>query len=482
MKSVMTYHGRTKRNVIVAVAATLMMLAVSALAQLAPKKPLYTLPGGRHGGIGGYNLVTDSAGNLYGTTWAGGNNSSSCEVYTGVPGCGVVFKLSRGAHGTWEETVLYTFSGGADGAVPANGVILDAAGNLYGTTLFGGDKKPANCQAVSIYPAGCGVVFELSPPQSGGSWTESVLYRFSGGADGSEPFDRLIFDSSGNLYGTTSIGGNNDGCGPPPYGCGVVFELTPSGAAGQWTESVLYTFSGGSDGGFPFTGVTFDTHGNLYGVAESGGDTSVSCNGNTGCGVVFKLTPASSAPWKERVLYAFTGGADGAGPFMYVILDSAGNVYGTTVTGGNTTGSLCTGNRDPGCGVVFELSPPQSGGSWTETVLYTFCSLENCIDGRFSGQPLVFDPAGNLYGVAYNGGHFFAGVVFKLAPTSAGPWTQSILHTFTGGTDGGGPSGNLLLDPAGSLIGVTYFGGNDSECTGNTGGAPGCGVVFEIHQ
>jgi len=466
----------TARNLFGALAAMLIMLAVPALAQLASERPLYTFPGGRHGAIGGNNLVADSAGNIYGTTWAGGNNSTSCEVYTGLTGCGVVFKLTRGPHGTWEQTVLYTFTGGPDGAVPANGVILDSSGNLYGTTLFGGDKKPANCQAVGIYPAGCGVVFELTPSTSG-PWTESVLYRFTGGADGSEPFDRLIFGSSGNLYGTTSIGGN-DSCSPP-YGCGVVFKLTP-GAGGQWSETVLYTFGNGSDGGFPFTGVTLDAQGNLYGVAEGGGDTSVTCNGNPGCGVVFKLTPAQSPPWPESVLYAFAGGADGADPFMYVVLDSAGNVYGTTGAGGNTTGSLCIGNGDSGCGVVFELSPPQSGGNWTETVLYTFCSLENCIDGRFSGEPLVFDPAGNLYGVAYNGGYFFAGVVFKLTPTGEGPWTQNILHAFTGGTDGGGPETNLLLNPAGSLIGVTDFGGNDSECTGHS--PAGCGVVFEIHR
>lgn len=467
----MTYFGRTTRNLAVALAATL-LLAASALAHMGKEKAL-PFPGGSKGALGGYNLVADSSGNLYGTTWAGGNSSTGCEAYTGVPGCGVVFKLTRDAQGAWKETVLYTFTGGTDGGVPANGVILDSSGNLYGTTFFGGNSEPQVCQAVGKYPAGCGVVFKLTPTAHG-PWTETVLYSFSGGTDGSEPFDRLIFDSKGNLYGTTSIGGN-DSC-IPPYGCGVAFELTPSDE-GQWTESVLYTFNNGSDGGFPFAGLTFDKQGNLYGVAEGGGDLSVNCGGVPGCGVIFQISPTASGPWTETVLHAFTDGADGADPFMYVILDSAGNVYGATGAGGNTTGSLCIGNGDPGCGVVFELSPPQSGnGSWTETVLYTFCSLADCVDGRFGGQPLVFDPAGNLYGVTYNGGDFFAGVVFKLTPAINPPWTESVLYSFTGGKDGGGPSGNLLLDPAGRLIGVTYYGGNDTACTG------GCGVVFDVYR
>ncbi len=447
--------------------AVLLTLAASALAQMASERPLYTFPGGRHGALGGVNLVADSAGNLYGTTWAGGNDSTSC-VYTGIPGCGVVFKLARGAQGTWEETVLYTFTGGADGAVPANGVILDSSGNLYGTTYFGGNAEPQVCQAIDNFPAGCGVIFKLTPTADG-PWKETVLYAFTGGTDGSEPFDRLIFDSSGNLYGTASIGGN-DSCGPP-FGCGVAFELSPSGE-GPWTESVLYTFNDGSDGGFPFAGLTFDKQGNLYGVAESGGDTSVSCDLGPGCGVIFQLSPADRGPWTETVLHAFAGVSDGADPFMYVILDSAGNVYGTTTFGGNTT-SLCLGGMDPGCGVVFELMQ----GTWEEKVLYSFTGGS---DGRFAGDPVVFDPAGNLYGVTYNGGPFFYGVVFKLTPSAEGPWTETILHTFTGGTDGGGPETNLLLDPAGNLMGVTYFGGNDSECTGHS--PAGCGVVFEIHR
>jgi uncharacterized repeat protein (TIGR03803 family) len=456
-------NRRTTRNLAVALAVTL--LAVSALGS---EKILYT--GSSHGAIGGNNLVADSAGNIYGTTWAGGNNSTSCGVHTGVPGCGVVFKLTHTAHG-WVSTVLYTFTGGTDGAVPANGVILDSAGNLYGTTQFGGNSGPQVCQAIGTFPAGCGVVFKLTHTASG-PWTESVLYTFTGSTDGSGPFDRLVFDSSGNLYGTTGSGGD-DSCSPP-YGCGVAFELTPS-AGVPWTERVLYTFSNASDGLFPYAGLTFDTQGNLYGVAENGGDTSVSCFGQTGCGVIFQLAPSGSGPWTETVLHRFTGGTDGGDPFMSVTLDSSGNVYGTTNTGGATS-IFCPGGggTNPGCGVVFELTQ----GTWDEKVLYSFTGGG---DGRFGGEPVVFDPSGNLYGTTYNGGPFSGGIVFKLTPTGEGAWTENILHAFTGGADGGGPETNLLLDPTGGLIGVTDFGGNLSECVTNDNGL-GCGVVFDLHR
>jgi uncharacterized repeat protein (TIGR03803 family) len=463
MKTCKPMLWATTRNLTVALAAMLMMLTVSALGA---EKVLYT--GSSHGAIGGNNLAADSAGNIYGTTWAGGNNSTSCQAYTGIPGCGVVFKLTHTTHG-WVSTVLYTFTGGADGAVPANGVILDSAGNLYGTTYFGGYTPPDACQGP---PTGCGVVFELTPTAHG-PWKETVLYAFTGGTDGKHPFDRLVFDSSGNLYGTASDGG--DASCDPPFGCGVVFKLTSS-AEPPWTESVLYTFSDGSDGGFPFAGLTFDTHGNLYGVAETGGDTSVSCQtGLPGCGVIFQLAPTGSGPWTETVLHAFTGGTDGGDPFMSVILDSGGNVYGTTNTGGtNSTSCPGGGGLNPGCGVVFELVQ----GTWDENVLHNFTGGA---DGRFSGEPLVFDSSGKLYGTTYNGGLFSSGVVFKLTPAGEGAWTENILYTFTGGSDGGGPETNLLLDPTGGLIGVTDFGGNVSECRTNDNGV-GCGVVFDIHR
>ncbi len=462
----------SKRSLTVAVAA--MLLAVSALAQDS-ETVLYKFTGGSDGAIGGFHLVADSAGNLYGTTFSGGNKSTECGVFAGIPGCGVVFMLAPTKDGPWKETVLHTFTGGADGAVPVGGVILDSEGNLYGTTLFGGDEKSANCQAAGIYAAGCGVVYKLThTPQ--GTWYETVLYKFKGGADGSEPWDPLILDASGNLYGTANIGGN-DSC---VYGCGVVFKLTPSDKD-PWKESVLYSFSGGTDGGFPYSGLTFDSQGNLYGTTVYGGDTSVSCNGVPGCGVVFQLTPTSSGPWTETVLHRFTAGSDGGYPLFGVTLDAGGNVYGTTQAGGDTTGPNCLGTI-PGCGLVFELSL-RANGTWKEKVLYTFTGGS---DGSFGVSPLIFDSSGDLYGMT--GGDFVpscqfttgCGGVFELTPAGQGPWTENVLYAFTGHSDGSLPESNLLLDSSGSLYGMTEGCGHTFKCAGKLFGGEGCGVVFEL--
>jgi hypothetical protein len=483
----MTHQARTIRNAVVAVAATL-ILAVSAVA-LGSEKVLYTFPGGRHGAIGGTNLVADSAGNIYGTTFSGGNNSSTCEIETGVPGCGVVFKLTPGAHGTWKETVLYTFTGGKDGAGPVGGVILDSAGNLYGTTNYGGERKSQVCHIAGFVP-GCGVVFQLTPTTDG-PWTETLLHSFMGGSDGGKPYSGVILDANGDVYGVADYGGDTRGC-DAPYGCGVVFKLKH----GTWGETVLHTFTGGSDGFNPLSGLTFDSRGNVYGTTYQGGDTSVSCWGiqNGGCGTVFKLAPTRKGPWTETVLYAFTGGADGSIPLLGVTLDSRGDVFGTTIYGGDTTAKNCLGGygfgAPAGCGVVFKLTP-RAHGAWAETVLHSFTGGS---DGAFSGEPLVFDSSGNLYGMAGYGGEMGApcslgnetnagcGVVFELTPAAKGPWSESVLYAFTGGTDGGLPESNLVLDSAGNIFGVTEGGGNTSACTGNEEGEAGCGVVFKIDQ
>jgi len=470
----MTNKGSTAGNLIVVVAATL-LLAVSAPAQPYLEKAIHTFTGGSDGALGSTQLAADSAGNLYGTTFNGGNKSTKCAVYTGFPGCGVAFKLAPTNDGSWKETVLHTFTGGADGAVPVGGVILDSAGNLYGTTLFGGDRKPELCHAIDIYAAGCGVVYKLTPTPHG-PWTETVIYSFTGGTDGSEPWGHLIFDASGNLYGTATIGGN-DSC-LPPYGCGVVFKLTP-GTGGPWTESVLYTFDGGTDGTYPYAGLTFDTQGNLYGTTYYGGDTSVSCEGVPGCGVVFQLAPTPSGPWTEAVLHAFSGAPDGAIPLAGVTLDSAGNVYGATYYGGDTTRYFChrvTNGVPPGCGLVFELTQ----GTWEETVLHAFTDGK---DGALGYTPVIFDSAGNLYSVADVGGDRVpscayqqgCGVAFKMTPAEQGPWTESVLYSFTGGTDGSVPYSNLVFDSTGNLYGMTEYGGDNSAC-----GGYGCGVVFEL--
>lgn len=463
----MTNQGR---NTLVAVAAMLMLTA-SALAQDS-EIVLHTFTGGSDGALAGSHLVSDSAGNLYGTTEAGGSNSTSCEVYTGLPGCGVVFKLTRAEDGSWNERILHTFTGDSDGGVPVGGVVLDSAGNLYGDTLFGGDKTPKVCQPVAQFAAGCGVIYKLTPTAQG-PWTETVLHTFTGGKDGSEPWGNLTLDSHGILYGTSNIGGY-DGCGSP-WGCGVVFKLTP-GSGGKWAESVLHTFKGGTDGALPYGGVTFDSQGNLYGTAYVGGDTSVNCVGVTGCGVVFKLAPTSSGPWTETILHAFAGAPDGATPLGGVTLDSAGNVYGSTINGGDTTGFFCQNSSIPGCGLVFELAQ----GTWEETVIHTFTDGR---DGAYGYTPLTIDSSGNLYGTADIGGErnpacayiSGCGAVFKMTLTGEGSWTETVLYSFTGGTDGRVPYTNLLRDPAGNLYGMTYYGG-DNNCFPPYG----CGVVFEI--
>ncbi len=220
--------------------------------------------------------------------------------------------------------MLYSFPGGSGGGYPFAGLIFDSAGNLYGTTRYDGSS-------------GWGVVFELTP-RANDQWVETVLYSFTGGADGSTPYAGLIFDGAGNIYGTTSAGGNLT-CTYLPDSCGVVFELTPS-ASGPWIETILYSFTGGSDGANPNAGLIFDSGGNLYGTTLYGGNQNND-------GVVFALTPSASGQWTETVLQAFTGGNDGARPYDGLILDSANNLYGTAFAGGSASS-----------GVVFELTPP----------------------------------------------------------------------------------------------------------------------------
>jgi uncharacterized repeat protein (TIGR03803 family) len=393
-------------------------------------KVLHTFKGGKKDGLGPYGLLTlDQAGNLYGTTTGGGtgrggicNNSNKS-----ASGCGTVFKMSPSGKLIW----LFSFPNFArEGAGPMAGVLRDKAGNLYGTTTYGGDFK--------CYSLGCGVVFEVEATGEKGR----VLHNFKGGADGENPESLLVGDDSGNLYGTTYEGGSN---------YGTVFKVDQAGK-----ETVLHRFTGPpDDGGFAYSGVIRDAAGNLYGVTDYGG---TEC-----CGVVYKI----NAKGKEKLLYNFGGGSDGGGPASVLVADTAGNLYGTTKGGGN---SECGGS---GCGVVFKLSPDD-----TETVLYTFCSLSNCADGqRPLNGPLVRDAAGNLYGTTYFGGTSSScdgegcGVVFKLDTSGK----ETVLHSFTDGADGDGPWPGLAMDTAGNLYGVTLFGG-DKSCD-----APyGCGVVFKI--
>jgi uncharacterized repeat protein (TIGR03803 family) len=277
-------------------------------------------------------------------------------------------------------------------------------------------------------------------PSPGGIWTESTIYSFTGGSDGGAPEAALTVDAEGNLYGTTQDGGSGS------CGCGTVFELSPS-AHGVWTETTLYSFAGGADGSHPRYGkLIFDAAGNIYGVAEFGGTAEA--------GTVFELIPQAGGGWTESDLYAFAGGAsDGANPFGGLVFDTAGNLYGAAYYGGPSDS-----------GGVFELSP-QAGGGWHEQMIYFF---QNGTDGSTPDSLLIIDPAGNLYGMTQFGGSESCGTVFKLSPGTGGTWSKHTLHEFTGDPDGCGPFLNMVRN-AGSLYGIT-----------EAGGATDNGAIFEI--
>ena len=276
--------------------------------------PLYVFAGGTDGANPfGADIIFDQAGNLYGTTYNGGGGSC-----TG--GCGTVYKLTPSS-GSWTESILYTFTQNGDAQHPWGGVTFDTAGNLYGTTVYGGAY-------------GKGAIYELTP--AGAGWTETVLYSFTGGTDGANPYAGVIFDQSGNLYGATSAGGSGNG--------GTVFELTAS--KGSWTFNLLYSFSGAS-GQFsagPLANLAFDSAGNLYGTAHGAGAYNF--------GSAFKLTSGAGG-WTYTSLHDFTGGNDGGYPRSSIAFDKNGNMYGTAAQGGTGSSGNCSGP----CGVIFEITP-----------------------------------------------------------------------------------------------------------------------------
>jgi uncharacterized repeat protein (TIGR03803 family) len=388
------------------------------------------------------------------------SSKSSRLLFAMVAVAAISFSLEVSAHAQ-TESVLYTFFGTEGGQYPGSTPVLDAAGNVYGTTTSGG---LSTCLGI-----GCGIVFELSP--SGTSWNFSEVHTFSGGADGSQPLAGMIIDSAGNLYATTGLGGNDHSCPVLGPGCGTVQEFSPS-SNGTWMQKTLVEFNGAGTGWYPLDAVTMDAAGNLYGTTEYGGSTDF-CNGeNGGCGIVFKLSPNSSGGWTETVLHVFHSySGDGYVPFSGVALDAAGNLYGTTVKGGAS--SHCVGF---GCGIVYKLSP-NSDGTWTETILHTFTG------GNDGGEPtagVVFDSKGNLYGAALVGGKPTAcsspgcGTIFEMSPKSNGSWSFHVIHTFTR-SDGAGPWGTPVLDAKGNLYGTTQVGG-DSTCNNGSG----CGTVFKM--
>jgi len=387
---------------IAASAIAILMLVAASEAQAQTFTILHTFSG-PDGDNPEAGLTMDQAGNLYGTAYGGGNYSGVCQ---GV-GCGVVFKMTR--HGSeWILNPLYKFSG-QDGSNPAARVLFGPDGNLYGTTLSGGASN-------------FGVVFRLQPPPTACKavlcpWTETVLHSFTGAPDGANPaYGDLNFDQADNVYGTAESGGNTAGYCQDSGGCGVVFELSRSG--GQWTENILHTFQW-SDGAYPYGGVIFDSSGNIYGTASSGG--------SSGYGVAYELTPSGSG-WTETVLHNFDaiGSVEGGIVYGGLIADSSGNLYGTTSEGGLYGG-----------GSAYELSP--SDGGWALSVLYGFDAYQGSL------AKLAMDSAGNLYGTIFIG----APEVFRLTP-SDGQWALTGFN----GSAGDYPYGNMILDSAGNLYGT----------------------------
>jgi uncharacterized repeat protein (TIGR03803 family) len=412
-------------KIVFAIFITLLLasVVVPTQAQAQTFKVLHTFHGPNGNGPAGV-LIRDSAGNLYGTTEAGG--TGKCGTF----GCGTAFKLNNNGKQVW----LHSFDI-SDGEEPSAGLLRDATGNLYGTTDYGGN---------TTCTSGCGTVFKLD-----GDGKETVLYKFKAPPDGNTPQSLLARDKLGNVYGITQDGGKDSN--------GTIFKVNKNGK-----ETVLHNFTGGSDGCLPVAGLIADSAGNLYGVTAQGGLGLC----DRGYGVVFKLDTANNL----TVLHTF-GFSDGAYPASVLLLDRAGNLYGTTDGGGSAECGF------DGCGVVFELSP-QSGGSWTESVLYEFCSLSGCADGEgpFSG-PLVRDLAGNIYGSTTFGGTSQScnggtcGVVFKLDSTGK----ETVVHNFSGGADGAVPEAGLIMDASGNLYGATSEGG-DNKCNPPSG----CGTVFRI--
>lgn len=421
-----------RRILLIAIALAPVCIASDAAAKY-HEKVLYSFQGGNDGAEPDAGLIADAAGNFYGTTLWGGN--TACN---GI-GCGTIFKLAP--DGT--ETVLYRFCSEAnctDGATPAASLVMDVKGNLYGTTSAGGSSGR------------WGTVFEFTA-----KGTEKVLHSFQGYPDGGYVLSGLIRDRSGNFYGTTVNGGET--------GAGTIYELTPNG-----TENILYSFciqQNCADGADPWGGLTSDGSGNLYGTTTLGG-VAESCIQSGSCGVVFELPKGGT----YKLLHTFESGSDGANPGqMNLLFDKSGNLFGTTAHG---NGSGCGPNGDDeGCGTVFEITP-----AGNETVVHGFTGSG---DGGAPDAGLIMDRKGNLYGTTIYGGKFNClqdnmdcGTVFKISPDGK----ETILHSFGASGDGLLPQAPLIRDKAGNLYGTTTAGGQ-STCNN---GHPGCGVVFEIRS
>lgn len=366
-------------------------------------KILYSFAGGTDGEYLDTELARDSAGNLYGTS-----------VQGGTYGSGTVFQVTpAGIH-----TVLYSFTGGADGGEPYKGVTLDSQGNLYGTAVTGGS---GSCEG------GCGVVFKLT--NSNGVWTQTVIHAFKG-ADGSGPGSPVAVDKFGNVFGTTPTGGT--------YGMGTLYLIQPSGS--NWKFRVIHTFTGGADGGGGSAGrLLIDPSGNLFGVCTAGGVN--------GLGTVYEVSRVNGQI-QFTTLYAFKDTPDGALPYSGLVFDKSGNLYGTTYYAGAND-----------LGTVYMLS--KNSGTWTESVLYSF---QGGADGGSPISSLVADGHGNFYGTtSAEGAPGGYGTVFKMTPSASGTWTESVVYRFPGAPGLGNAYNGLITDGAGKFYGTTVHGGTTDD-------------------
>jgi uncharacterized repeat protein (TIGR03803 family) len=386
-----------------ALAAGLLGAAFAPPALAAPKtSTIYSFTGAADGGFPYGGVIADDQGKLYGTVTAGGNGHS-----------GAVYQLSKAPGGGWTQSTLYAFSGGADGGMPMAGLLMGAKGRLYGTTAQGG-------------ASGNGVVFELSPPKKGQSaWTQKVLWTFAGGDDGSMPTGTLAMDAAGNLYGTTNWGGTGV--------VGTVFKLSPpANGAKDWTETVLYNFTGNNDGGEPSGRMLVGSDGNLYGTTSGWGEFNL--------GNVFKLTAQGDGSWHFSVLHAFAGGADGEVPRDGLIQGPDGTLYGATAGFAKSYGNVFSLNTD---GSGYQPLWQVTGGEG-----YT---------GNGPWQSLSIDADGNLYGATMADGTSWYGEIFQLKPPHNGEqhWRAKVLHTFQLDADGEFPYTTVLVHK-GKLYGTTY--------------------------
>jgi uncharacterized repeat protein (TIGR03803 family) len=407
------HFARDRRTTFLVLAALGIVSLLAMAAQPAHAQTynvIYNFPGDPGGATPYAGPTLDQFGNLYGSTYLGG-----------ATGNGSIYRLTFNGS-SWIYSTLYSFFGVPDGSAPAFGSVTIGPDNrLYGTTESGGVFGTV----WSVQPAG-------TTCASGNClWKDTVLHRFGSGQDGSQPIGGVVLDADGAVYGTNNLGGAS--------GNGAVFKVTRSGLI--WNESLIYSFTGGTDAVNPVAGVTLDPAGDLYGTTSFGG--------TNGIGAVYQLVHSDQG-YRESVIYSFQGASDGQNPVGGVILDQAGNLYGTTFDGGVNGG-----------GTVYELSPSRQG--WTFTVLYSFT-------GGYGGpyNDLTWDSSGNLYGTTNGDGAFGLGSVFKLTPGDNG-WTLTDLHDFAGGNDGASPYGAVAVDAHGNVFGTAAVGGGDNQ-----------GVAWEI--